>query len=219
MAFLLAPVYLDLQRQLRLLQPVHEAARLPEAIDFVQRHKRAEASTCRIPFTDRPTTQEMLRTWAVRSKPCFGACQPQSRILSKTAYPFNRHLGVVGYASTSSGLSGTSILSRYQSTSTKPDFKDPRKESLSTQSKQDVLSETSNASSINTSEKEATPNTTVLRENIYTIPNLLTVSRIISCPFLGYFIVNGNFVAATSLLFYAGVSDLVSVTPRRQLVY
>lgn len=53
------------------------------------------------------------------------------------------------------------------------------------------------------------PKSPVIRENIYTLPNLLTVSRIISCPFLGYFIVKGNFVAATGLLFYAGISDLV----------
>lgn len=48
-----------------------------------------------------------------------------------------------------------------------------------------------------------------LRENIYTLPNLLTLSRIVSCPFLGYFIVQGNFGAATALLFYAGASDWV----------
>jgi hypothetical protein len=56
---------------------------------------------------------------------------------------------------------------------------------------------------------DAGPASPTIRENIYTIPNMLTVSRIISCPFLGYFIVNGKFVAATSLLFYAGVSDWV----------
>lgn len=53
-----------------------------------------------------------------------------------------------------------------------------------------------------------------LRENIYTIPNFLTVSRIIACPFLGYFIVQGNFTAATALLVYAGATDWVgSVVP------
>ena len=48
-----------------------------------------------------------------------------------------------------------------------------------------------------------------LHENIYTIPNALTVSRIIACPFLGYFIVKGDFVNATWLLAYAGISDWV----------
>lgn len=58
-----------------------------------------------------------------------------------------------------------------------------------------------------------------LYENIYTLPNLLTLSRIVACPALGYFIVQGDFVWATSLLVYAGVSDLVrllslGVSPR-----
>lgn len=51
--------------------------------------------------------------------------------------------------------------------------------------------------------------TGTLRENIYTVPNLLTVSRIISCPLLGYAIVQDNYVVATSLLVYAGLTDLV----------
>ncbi|KAI0794277.1 CDP-alcohol phosphatidyltransferase-domain-containing protein [Fomes fomentarius] len=49
----------------------------------------------------------------------------------------------------------------------------------------------------------------VTRENIYTIPNLLTVSRIIACPVLGLAIVNDNFYFATGLLVYAGLTDLI----------
>lgn len=52
-----------------------------------------------------------------------------------------------------------------------------------------------------------------LRENIYTIPNLLTVSRILSCPVLGWSILHDDFFLATGLLVYAGLSDLVG-TPR-----
>ena len=48
-----------------------------------------------------------------------------------------------------------------------------------------------------------------LRENIYTIPNLLTVSRMVACPVLGLAIVNENFYLATGLLVYAGLTDLV----------
>lgn len=48
-----------------------------------------------------------------------------------------------------------------------------------------------------------------LHENIYTIPNLLTVSRILACPALGYFIVKGDFVLATGLLVYAGTTDFI----------
>ena len=47
-------------------------------------------------------------------------------------------------------------------------------------------------------------------ENIYTLPNAITVSRILVCPFLGWSIISGNFAMATGILAYAGVSDLVS---------
>ena len=55
------------------------------------------------------------------------------------------------------------------------------------------------------------PTLTTLRENIYTIPNLLTVSRILACPVLGWSIVNNDFTLATGLLVYAGLTDLVSI--------
>jgi hypothetical protein len=48
-----------------------------------------------------------------------------------------------------------------------------------------------------------------VRENIYTFPNLLTVSRILACPVLGWSILESNFYLATSLLLYAGFTDLV----------
>lgn len=47
------------------------------------------------------------------------------------------------------------------------------------------------------------------RENIYTFPNLLTVSRIAACPVLGWAILSDNYVLATGLLAYAGVTDWV----------
>lgn len=48
-----------------------------------------------------------------------------------------------------------------------------------------------------------------IRENIYTFPNLLTLSRILSCPVLAWAIVSDNHVLATGLLAYAGVTDWV----------
>jgi hypothetical protein len=48
-----------------------------------------------------------------------------------------------------------------------------------------------------------------LRENIYTLPNLLTLSRIAACPLLGYYIVQGRMVPAALLLAYAGATDIV----------
>ncbi|GAA5843890.1 hypothetical protein JCM11251_003545 [Rhodosporidiobolus azoricus] len=46
-------------------------------------------------------------------------------------------------------------------------------------------------------------------ENIYTIPNALTVARIVATPAIGYYILQGDWATATGLLFVAGVSDLV----------
>ncbi|KAI0352397.1 hypothetical protein OH77DRAFT_1428695 [Trametes cingulata] len=48
-----------------------------------------------------------------------------------------------------------------------------------------------------------------IRENIYTFPNLLTLSRIVACPVLGWAIVHDDFYLATGLLVYAGLTDLV----------
>ena len=61
---------------------------------------------------------------------------------------------------------------------------------------------------------EASKNKPTIRENIYTIPNLLTTSRILACPVLGWSILDGNYYLATGLLVYAGLTDLV----RRDLV-
>ncbi|KAF8314707.1 hypothetical protein DL93DRAFT_2112903 [Clavulina sp. PMI_390] len=56
----------------------------------------------------------------------------------------------------------------------------------------------------------STPTSTpTVRENIYTIPNALTVSRILACPVLGYSIIQGDFALATGILAYAGITDWV----------
>lgn len=52
---------------------------------------------------------------------------------------------------------------------------------------------------------------TVGVERIWTIPNALTISRILSCPVLGYAILHDNFYVATGLLVYGGLTDLVRV--------
>jgi cardiolipin synthase (CMP-forming) len=59
------------------------------------------------------------------------------------------------------------------------------------------------------SQKEDPKGKLPIRENIYTLPNLLTVSRILSCPILGWSILNNDFYLATGLLVFAGASDLV----------
>lgn len=47
------------------------------------------------------------------------------------------------------------------------------------------------------------------RENIMTIPNMLTISRAILSPYIGYVIVQGDFTLGMSLLAVAGITDLV----------
>lgn len=50
----------------------------------------------------------------------------------------------------------------------------------------------------------------VLRhENIYTLPNLLTFSRLLATPFLGYLIIHNHHLYAFALFAYAGISDLL----------
>ena len=46
-------------------------------------------------------------------------------------------------------------------------------------------------------------------ENIYTIPNILTFSRILSTPLIAYLILHDKPYLATALLLYAGLTDLI----------
>ncbi|KAL8692960.1 MAG: hypothetical protein Q9218_002109 [Villophora microphyllina] len=46
-------------------------------------------------------------------------------------------------------------------------------------------------------------------ENIYTLPNILTFSRLIASPIIGYMIVHEQYTAALALFVYAGATDLV----------
>ncbi|KAF2181751.1 hypothetical protein K469DRAFT_256604 [Zopfia rhizophila CBS 207.26] len=49
----------------------------------------------------------------------------------------------------------------------------------------------------------------VPRENIYTIPNILTFSRLIATPIIGYLIIHNHHLYAFYLFAYAGFSDLL----------
>ena len=46
-------------------------------------------------------------------------------------------------------------------------------------------------------------------ENIYTVPNILTFSRLIAAPIVGYLIMHDFNIPALGLFVYAGVTDLV----------
>ncbi|XP_065343032.1 probable cardiolipin synthase (CMP-forming) [Cloeon dipterum] len=47
------------------------------------------------------------------------------------------------------------------------------------------------------------------RENIWTIPNILCISRIVASPYLGYLIVQGDFPMALGVFTIAGITDLL----------
>lgn len=49
------------------------------------------------------------------------------------------------------------------------------------------------------------------RENIYTVPNLLCVGRILITPYLGMLIIQSDFDLALGVLGFAALTDLVSV--------
>lgn len=46
-------------------------------------------------------------------------------------------------------------------------------------------------------------------ENIYTLPNILTFSRLLSAPVVGYLIIHEQHLPALALFVYAGITDLV----------
>ncbi|RMJ22807.1 synthase [Aspergillus sp. HF37] len=48
-------------------------------------------------------------------------------------------------------------------------------------------------------------------ENIYTVPNILTFSRLVVAPLVGYFLVYDQHGVALSLFAYAGITDLTVV--------
>jgi hypothetical protein len=56
---------------------------------------------------------------------------------------------------------------------------------------------------------EAAADAPAVHENIYTLPNALTLSRIAACPVIGWAILHDEFYLSTGLLVYAGLSDWV----------
>ncbi|EHL03870.1 putative Uncharacterized CDP-alcohol phosphatidyltransferase class-I family protein C22A12.08c [Glarea lozoyensis 74030] len=52
--------------------------------------------------------------------------------------------------------------------------------------------------------KELTPH-----ENIYTVPNILTATRLIAAPVIGYLVLHDYHAWAVGLFAYAGITDLV----------
>ncbi|KAF2715043.1 cardiolipin synthetase [Pleomassaria siparia CBS 279.74] len=60
-----------------------------------------------------------------------------------------------------------------------------------------------------TLQKLTTKLPTLRHENIYTVPNILTFSRLIATPVIGYLIIHNQHLYAFTLFLYAGFSDLL----------
>ncbi|KAI0022075.1 hypothetical protein F4780DRAFT_735475 [Xylariomycetidae sp. FL0641] len=57
--------------------------------------------------------------------------------------------------------------------------------------------------------RKVLPSLATTHENIYTVPNLLTFSRLLAAPFIGYAILHDAHAWTLGLFVYAGFSDLV----------
>ncbi|KAK6008759.1 hypothetical protein QM012_000662 [Aureobasidium pullulans] len=64
--------------------------------------------------------------------------------------------------------------------------------------------ESEKATSVGDKARSLTP-----REQIYNVPNILTASRLISAPFVGYLVLHEQHKWALALFAYAGITDLV----------
>lgn len=71
------------------------------------------------------------------------------------------------------------------------------------------LQSSSSASSSGLDKNKKAPPKIEVSKEIYTIPNILTMTRIASTPFIGYFLATGHSTAAISLFTYSCVTDFV----------
>ncbi|KAH6893607.1 CDP-alcohol phosphatidyltransferase-domain-containing protein [Thelonectria olida] len=60
-----------------------------------------------------------------------------------------------------------------------------------------------------TSAPTSKPNQEVLHEDIYTLPNFLTATRLAAAPFIGYLVLHDQHAWAVGLFAYAGVTDML----------
>jgi cardiolipin synthase len=51
----------------------------------------------------------------------------------------------------------------------------------------------------------------MMQENIVTVPNVLSLGRIVLSPILGYLVITSHFSIAFGLFAVAGLSDMVSI--------
>lgn len=74
---------------------------------------------------------------------------------------------------------------------------------------QDKTEESKTPSEKETSDLLKTSPKAILKDDIYTIPNILTMSRIVATPLIGYYICTGQSTLAMSLFTYACITDFL----------
>lgn len=71
------------------------------------------------------------------------------------------------------------------------------------------IAQNTNVAGQKTSSLGDKPRSLTPREQIYNVPNILTASRLIAAPFVGYLVLHEQHKWALALFAYAGITDLV----------
>ncbi|ANB11287.1 cardiolipin synthase [Sugiyamaella lignohabitans] len=104
-------------------------------------------------------------------------------------------------------LSNSRLVSEEQREKTKPIATPAPASAANTTTSKNASSTTS--TSTETAEIPVTKPKKPLKEDIWTIPNILTLSRLAAAPVIGYLIVDGQPFWALSLVVYSGITDLL----------
>ncbi|KAG9894612.1 hypothetical protein KCU90_g20919, partial [Aureobasidium melanogenum] len=122
-------------------------------------------------------------------------------------YPCSPRYHVALSSATSSYSTLTSGPRRYVSTAREGSLEDSPKgnEAVAASS----IAQNSNVAGQKTSSMGDKPRSLTPREQIYNVPNILTASRLIAAPFVGYLVLHEQHKWALALFAYAGITDLV----------
>lgn len=110
-----------------------------------------------------------------------------------------------------SRISIHALQKRSSSSKTPEDPQEPKARQVATIGKCDSTCTDRHSSKLATPAKRLLAKITPVKshENIYTVPNILTFTRLVAAPLVGYLLVHDYHAAALSLFAYAGITDLV----------
>ncbi|KAG9670951.1 hypothetical protein KCU99_g5645, partial [Aureobasidium melanogenum] len=121
-------------------------------------------------------------------------------------YPCSPRYHIALSSATSSYSTLTSSPRRYVSTARKGSFGDSHKGNEAAAAS---IAQNTNVAGQKTSSLGDKPRSLTPREQIYNVPNILTASRLIAAPFVGYLVLHEQHKWALALFAYAGITDLV----------